>query len=74
MAEASGSEAFTSAYWLRDADWRIYGVGFKFDKTLDNSPLTVKAAADKIRSEGAGGRQMDGDRVTPNGDDKQWSF
>ena len=51
-----------------------YGLGFDFDKT-GGAATTMRAVADKCRNEGeVGGLPMDGDRVTPGGDDREWSF
>jgi len=50
------------------------GLGFDFNKT-GGAATTMRAVADKCRNEGgAEGRQMDGDRVTPGGDNREWSF
>ena len=74
VEKESGGATVSGQHWLEDSNGKFYGVGFKFDKTSDNSPTTVKAVSDKIRNEGTEGRTMDGDRVQPNTDDKQWSF
>jgi hypothetical protein len=74
LIKESGGAFITETYLLKDTEDNFYGVGFTFDKTLDNSPTTMKAVSDKIRNQGTEGRQMDGDRVQPNTDDKQWSF
>ena len=51
-----------------------YGLGFCFDKT-GGSATTMRAVADKCRNEGSsGGRELDGNRVKPNKDDRNWSF
>jgi hypothetical protein len=62
-----------------DYQWRgtTHGkfiLGFAYDKT-SGAATTVQANADKCKnSDPDGGRQLDGDRVKPNGDPKQWSF
>ena len=74
VVKESGGAPLSGIHWLEDTNGRFYGVGFTFDKTSDNSSTTMKAVSDKIRNEGSEGRTMDGDRVQPNTDDKQWSF
>jgi len=74
LVKVSGGAVITDTHWLKSADGNYYGVGFTFDKTNNNSPTTMKAVSDKIRSQGTGGRQMDGNRVQPNNDDHQWSY
>jgi len=69
-----GGAVISDTHWLKDTEGNFYGVGFVFDKTLDNSSTTMKAVSDKIRNKGTEGRAMDGNRVQPNKDDKQWSF
>jgi len=74
LIKDSGGATITDTRWLKDTDGIFYGLGFTFDKTSDNSPTTMKAISDKIRNKGTEGRAMDGNRVQPNKDDKQWSF
>jgi hypothetical protein len=76
VIKESGGAGITDVHWLEDSEGNVYGVGFTFDKTSDNSPTTMKAVADKIRNENKNmeGRQMDGDRVQPNEDDFDWSY
>jgi hypothetical protein len=62
----------TNRRWFGNADG-YYGVGFDFDKT-GGSNTTLRAVADRCRNKGIQGRAMDGDRVQPNNDDKEWSF
>ena len=74
VVKESGGATIPDTYWLKDSEGRFYGVGFTFDKTSDNSTTTMKAVSDKIKNQGTEGRAMDGNRVQPNTDDKQWSF
>ncbi len=74
VVKNSGGASISDTHWLKNTDGSFYGVGFMFDKTLDNSLTTMKAVADKIRNSETEGHAMDGDRVQPNIDDKQWSY
>ena len=74
VIKESGGATIFDTHWLKDSDGRFYGVGFTFDKTLDNSTTAMKAVSDKIKNQGPEGRAMDGNRVQPNADDKQWLF
>ena len=59
--------------WFGNSDG-IYGLGFDYDKT-GGAATTMRAVADKCRSEGlGGGRELDGDRVEPSKDDRDWSY
>jgi len=63
----------TDHRWFGNSDG-VYGLGFDFDKT-GGAGTTMRAVADKCRNDGGSkGRQMDGDRVTPSGDNREWSF
>lgn len=63
----------TNHRWFGNVDG-YFGLGFDFDKT-GGAATTMRAVADKCRNEGgADGRRMDGDRVTPNGDNCEWSY
>ena len=59
-------------HWLGTTNG-YYGIGFDFDKT-GGGTTTMRAVADKCRNEGAEGRALDGDRVNPAGDNKEWIF
>jgi len=74
VVKESGGAVISDTHWLKDSEGNFYGIGFTFDKSADISPTTMKAISDKIRNKGTEGRQMDGNRVQPNADDKQWSF
>ena len=78
MVKTLGGVIISDEHWLKDTEGNFYGIGFTFDKSLDNSTATMEALSDKIRSKikdiFSGPRQMDGDRVQPNTDDKQWSY
>ncbi len=59
--------------WFDNADG-YYGLGFDFDKT-GGATTTMRAVADKCRNKGGTeGRRMDGNRVTPSGDNRESSF
>ena len=59
--------------WFGNADGK-YGLGFDFDKT-GGAATTMRAVADKCRNEGVGGgREMDGNRVKPSKDNRDWPF
>lgn len=63
----------TNHSWFGNADG-YYGLGFDFDKT-GGAATTMRAVADKSRNEETGGgREMDGDRVQPSKDNRDWSF
>ena len=70
----SGGASISDTRWLVNSEGKFYGIGFTFDKTSDTSSTTMKATSDKIKNDGTGGRTMDGNRVQPNNDDKQWSY
>jgi hypothetical protein len=47
---------------------------FDYDKT-SGTGTTMKAEADNCKNAPAGeGRQLDGDRTSPNKDDRDWSY
>jgi hypothetical protein len=49
-------------------------LGFDFDKA-GGAATTMRAVADKCQNDGqGGGRQLDGNRVKPNEDNRDWSF
>lgn len=59
--------------WFGNTD-ATYGLGFGFDKT-DGATTTMRANADKCLNDGiGGGRELDGNRVKPNNDSRDWSF
>jgi hypothetical protein len=59
--------------WFGNADG-YYGLGFDFDKA-GGAATTMRAVADKCRNDGqGGGRQLDGNRVKPNNDNRNWSL
>jgi hypothetical protein len=74
LTKESGGAGIMETYWLKDTNAKFYGLGFVFDKTTDNTQTTMKAISNQIKNEGTEGRQMDGDRVQPNDDDRQWSY
>ena len=76
VQKESGGAIISDTYWLEDAttEKNVYGVGFTFDKTSDNAQTTMKAISTQIKNQGAEGRQMDGDRIQPNNDDREWSY
>jgi len=77
----SASDALIKLSGCQTADHRwfgnasgTYGVGFNFDKT-GGAATTMRAVADKCRNEGVGGgRELDGDRINPNKDNRDWQF
>lgn len=74
VVKNSGGAVIFNTHWLEDTKGSFYGVGFTFDKTTDNARTTMKAISTQIRNEGAEGRQMDGNRIHPNNDDREWSY
>jgi hypothetical protein len=47
---------------------------FRYNKT-DGAATTMRAVAEKCRNHDSGdGRALDGDRKTPNKDNRDWSF
>ena len=80
-AEAAGSALIgisgTTAYsphWAGDTSYGKFILGFSYDKT-GGTGQTVRAVADHCKNaDPDGGREMDGDRVTPNGDDRDWPY
>ena len=74
VTKVSGGATISGTHWLMNAEGKAHGIGYTFDKTSDNSSTTMKTLSNSIRNHGADGRTMDGDRVQPNADDKQWSF
>jgi len=59
--------------WFGNADGK-YGLSFDFDKT-GGAATTMRGVADKCLNDGnGGGRKLDGDRVKPNEDNRDWSF
>jgi len=75
VVKTFGGATLSDVHWLDNGSGK-YGIGFDFDNS-GGGGATIKAKADKcVHASGSGvlGRELDGDRVTPNGDDKTWSF
>jgi hypothetical protein len=64
--------------WARGDPWREkYMLGFTFDNSKDSEDTTthVRAVATQCANKDAdGGRALDGNRVTPNEDDRDWEY
>jgi len=64
---------------IYDRNWRgnttgKYIIGFAYDKT-SGTATTMKAEADNCKNKDPdGGRKLDGNRVQPSADDKEWSY
>ena len=74
LEKFSGGAKISDIHWMTNTEGKIYGLGFIFDKTSDNKQTIMKTVSILIRNEGVSGRDMDGDRKTPNGDNKQWFY
>ena len=74
VVKVSGGAVISDTHWLKNTEEQFYGIGFTFDKTSNNAQTTMKADSFQIRNEGVIGRTMDGDRIQPNNDDRQWSY
>lgn len=73
LKKNSGGNTY-SHDWKCETSHGKFALGFDYDKT-DNTATEMKAVADKCKNAPTGeGREMDGDRKTPNKDDKLWSY
>lgn len=76
VTKAAGAMPVSTRRWFGNPDAIPYLVSFDFDKR-GGGTATMRANADKCRScenHTEGGRYMDGNRVAPNGDKKEWAF
>jgi hypothetical protein len=64
LVKESGGAVVSGQRWLLNPFSQLHGIGFLFDKTSDSAATTVKAVSDKIRNDGSGQRQMDGNRCS----------
>ena len=60
----------SNVQWCGDTGYGKYVLGFNYDNTGGGASL--RAVADYCTDEG--GKPMDGDRETPNGDDYSWQY
>ncbi len=67
-----GGSLLGDPFWFSSGD--KYGVGFQFSTV--SGGLTMRAVSQKCVNKGPadGRRRLDGNRVTPNGDNLDWSF
>ena len=75
LVKTAGGATVSNMRWLSN-EYGAYGVGFDFENRTE-AGATLRAVAEKCvhkSSVGGEGRQLDGDGVTPNGDDLEWNF
>jgi len=75
LSKVSGGCTISNIRWIENGSGR-YAIGFDFDNSGAGG-ATMKAEADEcVHASGiaGSGRRLDGDGVTPNGDDVTWSF
>ncbi len=60
--------------WRGDTTYGKFALGFDYDKTGGLATNMRGVAASCRNNDPDGGREVDGDRVNPNKDDRDWSY